>query len=106
MDYLAIFHEAKNAAVAATSAKFAEIGDFGACGFAWVQIPEPMHAAALVSAGLAKKGDADAFRHGAIIYDPGQSPVQSLNVMDAGADAFAAVMARHGIKARAWSRMD
>jgi len=106
MDYLAIFNEAKSAAVAATSAKFAEIGDFGTCGFAWVQIPEPKHAAALVSAGLAKKGEAVAGRNGATIFDPGQSPVQSLTVMDAGAEAFAKVLEERGIKARAWSRMD
>ncbi len=80
-------------------------GDRDCCGFAWVTVYEKGNTKlgrALLKAGLRKE-----YGGGLTLWNPSGLGVQSLNVLEAGAEACAKFLTEHlGVKAYANSRMD
>lgn len=105
MNYIEIVKEAAVAAERAVAIAMIEHGDEGAAGYAWVEIAKGPAVVHLIAAGL-EKGCGEAFHRGAVAYRPGKPRVQSIEVHEAGARAFADVLTSHGIAARHWSRRD
>ena len=85
--------------------------DRGACGFAWVKII-PQHKgntkagknerAILKALGFEKSYDGKTFD----LWNPAAFPVQSVDVLTAGARRAAAILRENGFKAMAQSRLD
>lgn len=105
MNAIEIHNEAVKAAEAAAKETLDKYGDRDACGFAWVNIKPgtSRFAKQLKAAGLART---DSYYGGVTVWNPSKAMVQSMNVLEAGAVAYAAVLEKHGIDARAMSRMD
>ena len=102
----AIVQEAMTEARTAAEAALAKYGDRDACGFAWTNIYKVRRNSkvglALKAAGVRKNDYEKAFQ----LWNPAQVPVQSLNILEAGAQAAANVFRKYGFEAYAGSRMD
>ena len=99
-----IIDEAFAAAVDAETKFKAQYGEPWFCGFAWVNIRpgnSPL-ANQLKKLGLARKS----YEGGVDVWNPGGSFTQSMDVKEAGAEAFAEVLKKYGFKAYARSRGD
>ena len=100
-------NEAAMAARTAAKAFYAQHGDRGACGFAWVNIygvrSNSKLGTALKAAGFRKD-----YTGALCLWNPSQAGVQSVDVLEAGADAYAKVIKdKLGLeKVYAGSRLD
>ena len=112
MDYTAtqvksIIAEATAAAEIAAEGyetKYFPNGGWGACGFAWVDIPVKGNTKlgrALKAAGVSKH-----WRSGFQLWNPSKYPTQNVDTLEAGARAAAQVLKDAGITAYAGSRLD
>lgn len=112
IDTIAIRNEMLAAAQSAAEAKYKEIGgDRFACGFAWVTVyPEhkgntrqgKIERKLLESMGFRKDWTGKGYE----IWNPSGSPVQNIDIKEAGANAAAVVLRKHGFKAYSNSRLD
>jgi hypothetical protein len=105
-----IVAEAMTEANRAARAELALRGDRDCCGFAWVNIwnfngdkikGNTKMGKMLKAAGL-RQNYLKAFE----IWNPAKLPVQSLNILEEGAEAAAKVFRRYGFDAYSGSRMD
>ena len=112
MDTVAIRNEMITAARAAAEARYQELGGDGmACGFAWTTV-YPVHKGntkqgreerkVLAALGLRKDWTGKAYE----VWNPSGSPVQNIDIKEAGAIAAANVLRRYGFNAYANSRLD
>ena len=100
-----ILNKAKQAAKKAALKCLAENGQHGACGFAWVHVDGVKSTKirnAMYAAGFRKPFG----RSGIQLWNPAGMPVQSVAILEAGADAYAAVLRENGFNAYANSRLD
>ena len=100
-----IVFEARAAADRAARDALAKYGDRDACGFAWTNIygvkGNTKLGKMLKAAGLRRSYDRS-FQ----IWNPAGIGVQSMGILEAGADAAAQVFRRYGFESYAGSRMD
>lgn len=112
MDTKIVAAEMTAAAKAAAEAMYARIGgDRYACGFAWVTV-YPLNKGntregraerkTLTELGFRKDWTGKAYE----LWNPSGSPVQNVDIKLAGAEAAAAVLRKHGLKAYSGSRLD
>jgi hypothetical protein len=106
MDIQAIHNEAYQAAVTAENDFLAKHGEMAYCGFAWVDVfvsrTNSKEAKALKEIGF-KNGWQ---RRQLNLWKPGNYHGQSMDVLEAGARAYADVLAKHGFRAYMGSRAD
>jgi hypothetical protein len=80
--------------------------DAYACGFAWVDVyvdrTNSKQAKELIAAGFKKDYKPKCLS----IWNPGELPVQNIDIKEAGADAYATYLRALGLKAYAGSRLD
>ena len=79
-------------------------GGWGACGFAWVDIPVKGNTKlgrALKAAGVGKH-----WQSGFQLWNPSKYPTQNVDTLEAGARAAARVLEGYSIPAYAGSRLD
>ena len=99
---------ARQEAVEAARAMYAQVGERDACGFGWVEIyvdrTNSKEAKALIAAGFRKDYKPKCLT----MWDPAGVPTQSVSVKEAGADAFANFFRAHFPEARIYgcSRLD
>jgi hypothetical protein len=91
----------------ASQAMYTKIGgDRFACGFAWVDVfvdrTNSKQAKELIRAGFKK----DYKPRCLSMWNPGGSPVQNIDIKEAGADALATYLRSLGLEAYAGSRLD
>lgn len=103
----AIVREAIEAAKKAETEFRAKHGEPMYCGFAWVEVKvdrtNSQAAKELIAAGFKK----DYCKPKTLsLWNPGGSHTQSMDIKEAGADAFAEVMRKYGFRAYACSRAD
>lgn len=102
----AIYQEAVAAAKKAEAEFLAKHGEMAYCGFAWVEVyvdrTNSKPAKELLAAGFRKDYKPKCLS----VWNPGGSSTQSMDVKEAGAVAFAAVMTKYGFRAYACSRAD
>lgn len=102
----AIFQEAVSAAKQAESDFLAKHGEPMYCGFAWVDVyvdrTNSKVAKELIAAGFRKDYKPKCLS----VWNPGGSHTQSMDIKEAGADAFAKVFQKYGFRAYAGSRAD
>lgn len=79
-------------------------GDRGACGFAWVEI-RPARGILAKTLKETRKGD-KGWNGGIHVWNPSGVAVQSIDVLEAGARAYAHVLRKYGVNAYANSRLD
>jgi hypothetical protein len=105
-----IVNDAMMSAAEAAKRALAQYGDRDCCGFAWVNIWEhngkkiranSKLGKALIAAGVRKD-----YTGAYCLWNPSKLGVQSLGILEAGADAAAEVFKLHGFKAYSNSRMD
>jgi len=107
MNIQAILTEAQNAAYTAADQHentYYPNSGWGACGFAWVDIPVKGNTKlgrALKAAGVSKH-----WRSGFQLWNPSKYPTQNVDTLEAGAQAAAKVLNSAGITAYAGSRLD
>ena len=81
-------------------------GDRGACGFAWVDVyvdrTNSKQAKELLAAGFKKDYKPKCLS----FWNPGDLPVQNIDIKEAGADAMATYLRSLGLTAYAGSRLD
>jgi hypothetical protein len=99
-------NEAGIQARTAAKAMYAKYGDWGSCGFAHVSVfgvrSNSKLGKALQSAGFRRSYDG-----GLKLHNPSQMAVQSVAILEAGAEAYAQVLSdRLEIRAYAGSRLD
>ena len=97
----------KPLAEAAGRAEYAKWGgDRGACGFAWVEVyvdrTNSKQAKELLAAGFRKDYKPKCLS----FWNPGDLPVQNIDIKEAGADAMATYLRSLGLNAYAGSRLD
>lgn len=101
----AMVQEAMIEARKAAEAAYAKYGDRDACGFAWTNIyrvkGNTKIGKMLKAAGL-RQDYTKAFQ----LWNPSKMPVQSMGILEAGAEAAAQVFRKYGFEAYAGSRMD
>ncbi len=106
MDIQAIYAEAKQAATNAENAYLAQYGERAYCGFAWVDVfvnrTNSKEAKALLGVGFRKSYRPKTLN----MWTCGNYHGQSMDVKEEGAQAFAAVLQKHGFRAYAGSRAD
>ena len=108
MDIATIHTEATEAAQKAAKNALLKIGgDKGLCGFAWVEVFD-VRLNTKQGREFARLGFKKGYGRGAGIelWNPSGSPVQNVDVKEAGANAYAEVFRRHGFNAYAASRLD
>jgi hypothetical protein len=80
--------------------------DWGACGFAWVDVyvdrTNSQQAKELIKAGFRKDYKPKCLS----MWNPGGSPVQNIDIKEAGANALAEHLRLLGLKAYSCSRLD
>ena len=80
--------------------------DWGACGFAWVDVyvdrTNSLQAKELIKAGFRKDYKPKCLS----MWNPGGSPVQNIDIKEAGANVLAEHLRNLGLKAYAGSRLD
>ena len=104
-DIAEILNKAKQEAKKAALKYLAENGQRGACGFAWVHVDGVKSTKirnAMYAAGFSKPFG----KSGIQLWNPAGMPVQSVAILEAGADAYAAVLRENGFNAYANSRLD
>jgi hypothetical protein len=79
-------------------------GEPGYCGFAWVVVREK--ASTKLGRALKAVGFKPAYGGGLSIWNPGGSFTQSMDIKEAGAEAYAQVLRQYGIDAYMSSRAD
>ena len=81
-------------------------GDRGACGFAWVDVfverTNSAQAKELIKAGFKKDYKPKCLS----MWNPGELPVQNIDIKEAGADAYATYLRALGLTAYSGSRLD
>lgn len=102
-----IVAEARQAARNAEADFRSRYGEPMYCGFAWVEVyvdrTNSVQAKELIAAGFKK----DCCKAKCLsMWNPGGSGTQSMDIKEAGADAFAKVMRQYGYRAYACSRAD
>jgi len=104
MNFQEIYTEALSASIVASNEFIAEHGEMAYCGFAWAEIPNGRSPFVnwCRKNGIGSKH----WRKGWQIWNPCGHPTQSMDVKEAGTDAFVAVLRKHGIDAWACSRAD
>lgn len=101
----AIVQEARDEAYRAAQAALAKYGDRDACGFAWTNIygvKGNTRLGKLLKAAGVRQDYTKAFQ----LWNPAGVGVQSMGILEAGAEAAAEVFRRYGFTAYAGSRMD
>ena len=104
-NFASIHATAVAAAQKATQDFLAKHGDRDACGFAWVTV----HGVKLntkLGKALKAAGFAKAYGGGIQLWNPSGSYTQAITAKEVGAEAYAEVLQKAGIKAYAGSRMD
>lgn len=106
MDIQAIHNEALNAAITAENAFLAQHGEPLYCGFAWVDVfverTNSKEAKLLKSIGFKPSWRRKCLN----LWKPGGYNGQSMDVLEAGAHAYAEVLSKHGFRAYMGSRAD
>jgi hypothetical protein len=106
MDIQTIHNEAQQAAIAAENAFLAQYGERAYCGFAWVDVfverTNSKEAKALEAVGFRKSYRPKTMN----LWTCGNYHGQSMDVKEAGAHAYAEVLAKHGLRAYMGSRAD
>lgn len=104
MDFSALYSSALNSARMAESEHLAKYGEQMYCGFAWVYFPSARSPFVnfLKKAGIGRAH----WKKGYVIWNPSGNPSQSMDLKEAGADAFAKVISDAGIQCYAESRAD
>ena len=106
MDIQAIHNEALNAAITAENAFLAQHGEPLYCGFAWVDVfverTNSKEAKLLKSIGFKPSWRRKCLN----LWKPGGYNGQSMDVLEAGANAYAEVLSKHGFRAYMGSRAD
>ena len=100
-----IVAEAMTEARKAAEAAYAKYGDRDACGFAWVNIygvKGNTKLGKMLKAAGVRQDYTKAFQ----LWNPSKMPVQSMGILEAGADAAAEVFKKYGFTAYSGSRMD
>jgi hypothetical protein len=104
MDFTSIYEEAMTAAKAAEQAYFEKYGEPLYCGFAWVDFPS----ARTPFVTWCKKHNVGSkhWKKGWQIWNPAGNHTQSMDIKEAGAQAFSEVMNKHGVQCYMGSRAD
>jgi hypothetical protein len=106
MDFQAIHNEAYNAAVQAENDFLAKHGEMAYCGFAWVNVyvdrTNSKEAKELMKIGFRKDYRPKCLN----LWKPGNYNGQSMDVLEAGAHAYAEVLSKYGFRAYPGSRAD
>ena len=100
-----IVAEAMQEANRAARAELALRGDRDCCGFAWTNIygvKGNTRLGKMLKAAGVRQDYTKAFQ----LWNPAKLPVQSLNILEAGAQAAADVFRKYGFEAYAGSRLD
>ena len=101
-----IVNNARNAAIVAEAEFRNRHGEPGYCGFAWVEVhvdrTNSREAKELLATGFRKDYKPKCLT----MWNPGGSGTQSMDVKEAGSEAFARVLKQAGIDAYACSRAD
>ena len=102
-----IIQAGKTLAEQASKAEYAKWGkDSGCCGFAWVDVyvdrTNSKQAKELIKAGFRKDYKPKCLS----MWNPGELPVQNIDIKEAGAYAYANYLQALGLKAYAGSRLD
>jgi hypothetical protein len=102
-----IIQVGKQLAVEASTVEYQKWGgDRGACGFAWVEVfvdrTNSKQAKELIKAGFRKDYKPKCLS----MWNPGELPVQNIDIKEAGAYAYANYLTALGLKAYAGSRLD
>ena len=79
-------------------------GEMAYCGFAWVKVP--VKASTKLGRALKTVGFKPAYGGGLDFWNPGGSFTQSMDVKEAGAQAYAETLKQFGIDAYMMSRAD
>ncbi|MEK9696704.1 MAG: hypothetical protein VW270_13165 [Candidatus Poseidoniales archaeon] len=82
-----------------------EGGDYGACGFAWVNI-HGVKGNSKLGRKLKAAGVTQDYTRAFTIWNPGGYGGQNVNIKEAGAEAYATVLESYGFRAYAGSRLD
>lgn len=101
-----IYQEAVAAAKQAEADFLAKHGEPMYCGFAWVEVRVDRTNSAVAKELMAVGFKKDYKPKTLSVWNPGGSPTQSMDVKEAGANAFAKVMQKYGFRAYACSRAD
>ena len=87
-------------------AMYQRIGERDACGFGWVEVyvdrTNSKQAKELIAAGFRKDYKPKCLSY----WNPGDLPVQNVDIKEAGADAMATYLRTLGLNAYAGSRLD
>lgn len=106
MNIQAIHQEAYNAAVQAENDFLTKHGEMAYCGFAWVNVyvtrSNSKEAKLLKEIGFKR----DYVPKRLCFWKPGNYNGQSMDVLEAGARAYAEVLSKHGFRAYMGSRAD
>lgn len=106
MDILAIKNEAEVAANLAQATHLKQYGDGAYCGFAWVNVfvdrTNSKEAKELMKIGFKKDYRPKCLN----LWGPGNYHGQSMDVLEAGARAYADVLKKYGFRAYMGSRAD
>jgi hypothetical protein len=82
-----------------------EGGDYGACGFAWVNI-YGVKGNSKLGRKLKAAGVTQDYTRAFAVWNPGGYGGQNIAIKEAGAEAYANVLKSYGFRAYAGSRMD
>jgi hypothetical protein len=104
MDFQTIYNQAIESAKQAEAEMFAKYGEPAYCGFAWVDFPS----ARTPFVTWCKKNNVGSkhWKKGWQIWNPAGNHTQSMDIKEAGAQAFAEVMNANGIQCYMGSRAD
>ena len=104
-DNIESIHNTATAAAERAEADFrAKHGEPGYCGFAWVKVREK--ASTKLGRALKTVGFRKSYNGGLDLWNPGGSGTQSMDIKEAGAEAYAEALRGFGINAYACSRAD
>jgi hypothetical protein len=105
LDNIESIHNTATSAAQKAEAEFrAKHGEPGYCGFAWVKVSEK--ASTKLGRALKTVGFRKSYNGGLDLWNPGGSFTQSMDIKEAGAEAYAKVLRDFGINAYACSRAD
>lgn len=105
LDNIESLHNTATSAAQRAEAEFrAQHGEPGYCGFAWVVVREK--GSTKIGRAFKSVGFKPAYGGGLSLWNPGGSFTQSMDIKEAGAQAYADVLRQHGIDAYMSSRAD
>lgn len=105
LDNIESIHNTATSAAQRAEAEFRDRhGEPGYCGFAWVKVSEK--ASTKLGRALKTVGFRKSYNGGLDLWNPGGSGTQSMDIKEAGAEAYAEVLREFGINAYACSRAD